>query len=314
MVLYQKYRPQDFDDFIGNKKVIKELRSLLARDRKDMPHVFLFYGPAGTGKTSIARVLAAKLECTDRDLQEWNSASFRGIDTARELIRSSQLRPNKCPCRVWIIDECHKWTKEAQEALLKLLEDTPRHVYILLCTTNPEMLLKTVRSRCHEIGMESVPIDACVGLMKEIIHTEGFKVPDDVLEKIAEEADGCLRQALMVLDKIRDLDPEDMKKAAQVVQTTEKAIKDLCQAMMYGKPWKVVAGIIPNIAEEPESIRRGVLGYLSAVLMNKKTDTQSGKNEATKIYLIMSCFKENYFYTGKSGLILSCFEAVSGSD
>ena len=155
MPLHIDYRPADFDEILGNEETIKSIKSILARD-EDRPHAWMFVGPSGCGKTTLARIVSAALGCPPKinkaanlDFQEINTSDMRGIDTAREILKTMNFAPvnTASKCRVYILDECHQATKDFQNSLLKALEDTPDHVYFLLCTTDPSKLLKTIKNR-----------------------------------------------------------------------------------------------------------------------------------------------------------------------
>ena len=123
MSLYLKYRPNSFDEMVGNEDVVQVLKSQLKG--KQTPHSILFHGPTGCGKTTLGRIVANELGAKGSDLREVDSADFRGIDTIRDIRKQSTYKPLESPCRVWILDEVHKLTNDAQNAMLKALEDTP---------------------------------------------------------------------------------------------------------------------------------------------------------------------------------------------
>ena len=189
MTLYQKYRPKTFEEVIGNEASIAALEKALTK--KNHSHVYLLSGPPGTGKTTIARIVANRLGATDMDLKEINSANARGIETAREIIQSIRYNPQG-KAIVFILDEFHKWTNDAQSALLKPLEDTPESVYFFLCTTDPGKLIKAVKSRCTEIKTVNLSIEKLVTLIKRINRLEELSISKNTIESIAEKAEGSL--------------------------------------------------------------------------------------------------------------------------
>src|SRR3989304_2450876 len=143
-----KFRPKDLSDIIGNRSIVTSLESIL--QSKDRPHAFLFTGKQGCGKTTLARILCKRLECSDHDLIEINISNNRGIDTARDIIQFAYVKPLDGRSRVYLLDEVHKSTNDFQNAILKVMEEPPEHLYFILCTTEPQKLLKTVISRCTE--------------------------------------------------------------------------------------------------------------------------------------------------------------------
>jgi DNA polymerase III gamma/tau subunit len=288
-------------DFLGNENTTSALRSMMERD--EIPHTLLFTGPSGCGKTTLARIVAKRLKCSEHDLQELNTADFRGIDTIRDVIRNMSLCPMSGPCRVWILDECHSLTKDGQHALLKALEDTPKHVYFLLATTDPEKLLPTIKTRCVTFDVKPLSDKLMDVLLKTVIQKEGVdNIPQETIDQIVQDSLGSARMALSILDKVVNMDPADMLVAAKQQASQTNVAIDLCRALIGKRPWREISKIIQGLDQEPESVRRAVLGYASAVLL------KSGQPQA---YVVLDCFRQDFFTTGKSGLTMSAYAAVS---
>ena len=312
MALYHDYRPTDLDEVVGNKSTVKSLKAMLDRD-EDVPHAFLFTGGSGCGKTTLGRILANAMGVYDPErskgmnpnYREVDSADFRGIDSIREIRQQMNLTPmGGGKARVWLLDECHKLTNEAQNALLKALEDPPDHVYFILCTTNPEKLLKTIKSRCTVFNVEPLGQKTMLRFLNEICEEEEVEVPQDVLKLIAKNSQGHPRAALVALDKIIDLDEDDMLEAAEQAAEEESQVIDLCQALIKRSPWKKVSEILNGLKnKEPESIRWAVLGYCNSVMLNSATPNPNA-------YLVMDAFRENFYDTKHFGLTLACYEAL----
>ena len=154
MELYKKYRPKNFKRIVGQPTITEQLTSMTRSNQ--FPHSSLFSGPSGCGKTTLARIMRNKLDCGDQDFQEVNCADFRGIDMVRDIRNRMNLAPIGGECRVWLIDEAHQLSSQAQNAFLKILEDTPSHVYFMLATTDPQKLIPTIRTRCAEFKVSSL--------------------------------------------------------------------------------------------------------------------------------------------------------------
>ncbi len=301
MSLAVKYRPKLLKDMVGNPATIQSLRSLI--ERPELPHSLLFTGPSGTGKTTLARIVAARLKASQFDFAENNAADFRGIDSVRDILRQMCFAPMDGNARVWLLDECHQLSKDAQHALLKALEEPPKHVYFLLATTEPEKLLATIKTRCVTFDLQPLPDKEMRGLVMKIINAENAEVPDEVVNQIIQDSLGSPRMALTILDKVIGMTQDAMLEAAkqQAVQQNESI--ELCRALIQKKPWPVVAKIIKGLSQDPEQVRRTVLGYSSAVLMGK------GAGQA---YIVMTAFKEPFYDVGKPGLVVACYEAING--
>jgi len=301
MELYKKYRPNKFSDLIGNKATCDALESLLT---KGFPKAVLFSGPSGCGKTTVARIIKEKLKCSDFDYFEKNSADTRGIDDIREITRNSQLKSMKGTAKIYVLDEAHKLTNDAQTALLKLLEDGPKDSYFILCTTDPNKLIKTIHTRCTSFQLSKLDKEEIEELVAKVASLEKIKLKTEVAEKIAEASDGSARQALVLLEKVAAIPNIDDQYSAIVNPETQKYTIDLCRAMMKpGVSWKEVADILKKIEDEPEIVRRMVLGYYKAVLLN------SGKTHAAKV---LTAFQYDFFQSGEAGLVLACYNVLHG--
>jgi len=220
------------------------------------------------GKTTLARIASKIVECDERSLQEIDVGTNRGIDNAKELKNGIMFSPMFGKVKAYILDEVHQGTPAYFNALLKTLEDTPKHVYFFLCTTDPQKLLTTVKSRCSPYQVNTLAQKEIVKLLEWVSKEEDVSFEAQELKRISEVCDGIPREALIILDQIIDLEPADRLKAIESTKEREHELKELCQALLNGKSWKVVAPILKGLKGEPELIRHGVLGYMNSVLLN----------------------------------------------
>lgn len=305
MSLAIDYRPTTFDKVAGNRQTVKALQAILNRDKKDIQHAFLITGPSGCGKTTLARIVADQLGCIGRDYTEVDSGQFRGIDTIRDIRNQMLYKPLEGTVRVWLLDEVHQCSKDAQSAMLKALEDAPPHVFFILATTDPEKLLPTIKGRCAQFEVQPLDQDEMIDFLSSICRKERKRVPADVLKQISRDSMGSCRNALQVLDKVIDLDPEDMKAVAEQEASKENQVIDLCRALMKREKWPTVAGILKGLdKEDPEKVRLAVMGYASTVAMNEK--------DASKAYLILDVFKDPTFNNGRAQLVWACYTCLEG--
>jgi len=221
LVLARKWRPQTFEDVVGQDHVVKTLRNAIIHDR--VAHAFTFSGPRGIGKTSVARILAKALNCekgpsqtpcnvcancgeiTDgisMDVREIDGASNRGIDEIRELRENVKFSPISSRFKLYIIDEVHMLTREAFNALLKTLEEPPSHVIFIFATTEIHKIPATILSRCQCFEFRRVSIQQITGRLKYIAGQEGIQISDGALRWIAEAGDGSMRDAQSIFDQV----------------------------------------------------------------------------------------------------------------
>lgn len=302
MSLYHKYRPQTFEEVIGNKAIVESLQSCL--NSQDNPHSLLLYGSTGCGKTTLGRIVASELGCKGNDLREIDSADFRGIDTIREIRKQAQFRPLEGSCKVWILDECHKLSNDAMNALLKALEDTPPHVYYILCTTDPQKLISTIKGRCSQYQVDPLNEKDMKRLLRKVVKGENDKLEKQVYEQITQDSQGHPRDALQILDQVLGVDPEQRLEIAKKSAETQNQSIELCRALMQGAGWKKVSNILQGLKDqEPETIRRQVLGYCSSILLKEENDRTAA---------IMEEMLTPFFHTGMPGLVFACYSIVKG--
>jgi len=220
-VIARKYRPQRFEEVVGQEHVTQTLSNAISQNR--IAHAYLFVGPRGTGKTTIARIFAKCLNCTggpkavfdendpkvqeitdgrSMDVLEIDGASNRGIDEVRELRETVKYSPASSRFKVYIIDEVHMLTKEAFNALLKTLEEPPAHVKFMFATTEPEKVLPTILSRCQRFDLRRIPATLIVAHLRSIAAKENVIIDDAALQAIARGADGGMRDAESTLDQL----------------------------------------------------------------------------------------------------------------
>ncbi len=200
IALYRKYRPKSFEEVVGQDGVVDLLSKALKGSK--LGHAYLFCGGRGTGKTTVARILARDIGCNPEDIIEIDAASNRGIDEIRELREAVRSAPFSSPYKVYIVDEVHMLTKEAANALLKTLEEPPQHVIFILATTDPDKLPQTIVSRCQKIEFKQPSIDTLASQLIYVTKKEGKTIDIDAANLIASHGKGSYRDALGVLEQI----------------------------------------------------------------------------------------------------------------
>jgi DNA polymerase-3 subunit gamma/tau len=304
LTLDKKYRPQNFEEFLGNDTTVNSLTTVLNREG-NIPSAILLQGPSGCGKTTLARIIATTLNADKRDTKEYNISNTRGIDHARNIIKYVQVKPWGTS-KIIVLNECHKATKEFQNAMLEVLEEPPPDVHFILCTTEPNMLLKTVRTRCTTYTVELLGRQIMTTLLNWVAESEGILLDTIVAKDIISAAEGSPRRALVMYDAVIDMEsPASQLEAIAKFTFSEAATIDLCRALVpaANKSWKEVAELIKALEEEPEGVRYAILKYLSTIVLK-------GGKQAPNTAMRMDHFSKNLYDTGKAGLIQACYFAV----
>jgi DNA polymerase-3 subunit gamma/tau len=301
--LYKKHRPKRLSRIVGNEATVSELESFMEKDA--LPHTILFHGPSGCGKTTFGRIVRNHLDCSEIDFHEVNCSSNNGVDDIRAIERAMSRAATGGKFRVWLMDECHRLTGPAQDAALKMLEDTPSHVYFILCTTEPRKLKDTVRNRCTQLPVELVSNTQMKVLIDHVVKKEKAQLSDDLTEELIDAAAGSCRRALVILGSVLNLEEDGDRARVIKEEPGEKEVIDLCRALMKSETWKKVAKLLKEIKTDPEGVRYAVLGYARSCLL-------SGYN-ASQAADIIDAFADNFYDSKNAGLALACYEVIMPS-
>lgn len=245
IVLSRKWRPRNFDQVVGQKHVTKILSNALLVNK--VSHSYLFSGPRGVGKTTVARILASNLnnlESLDKSLDviELDGASNRGIDEIRDLKDAAKYVPIEGKYKIFIIDEAHMLTKEAFNALLKTLEEPPPHVVFILATTENQKIPATISSRCQKYDFKKISLDDTVKHLGYIVEKEGYASDPKALRAIASKSDGSLRDALSLLDKVFSISSNE------VTYDMVKSVLGIVDQDLYlNIAQKMISGEVSNV-------------------------------------------------------------------
>ncbi|HOB11840.1 MAG TPA: DNA polymerase III subunit gamma/tau [Syntrophomonadaceae bacterium] len=295
MALYRAWRPQRFAEVVGQEQTVTALRNAVRDNR--LTHAYLFSGPRGTGKTSIAKIVAKAVNCEQlqdgepcnncsccqdinngnfMDVIEIDAASNRGIDEIRDLREKVRVLPAQGKKKVYIIDEVHMLTMEAFNALLKTIEEPPESVMFILATTEPQKIPATIRSRCQGYFFRRLTIEELEGRLKQVAEANNITVEPDALDIIARRANGGLRDALSTLDQVHSYRGDHIAKAD--VLDVLGLVDDVFLAQLIDAAWQGDAGQVLQMlaaalqqGKEAQQIARETTLYLRDLLFYHTT-------------------------------------------
>ena len=301
--LYRKYRPTTFADVIGQETIVRILQGSV--DHRRISHAYLFAGPKGTGKTTVARIFAKALNCsqgptsrpcmdcehckaitagTDIDVIEIDAASNRGIDEIRDLRESTRFVPARSRYKIFIIDEAHMLTPAAFNALLKTLEEPPDYVVFILATTEPQKLPETIISRCQRFDFKRISDVAMLSHLKTIRDTEAPNVTDDALKQIVALSSGSMRGAIGLVDQFSVFGPEPVT-AETVLDLlglpTETMLQLLVEALLSHDA-KAAGSVLDDLERsgiEPADLLERSIALISSYILAHVTAADSGDDE-----------------------------------
>lgn len=306
--LYRKYRPSNFASVVGQKVVVDILKNSILNNK--VSHAYLFTGPRGTGKTSIAKILAHAVNClnfngdicgecevcknleiNDSDIIEIDAASNNGVDEIRTLRDNVKLLPSFCKYKIYIIDEVHMLSTGAFNALLKTLEEPPSHVIFILATTEPNKIPLTILSRCQRFDFNKISNEKLVSRLLYIATQEGKIVDKSILEYIAEISDGGLRDAINLLDQVISLPQESVtleeidRLSGRISQNT---LFELLNAISTGNYVSIlnISDIIYGEGKNYKDIADGMLAIVRDLSINFEVDSYFNKDYSSKLATI----------------------------
>lgn len=300
MEFHLKYRPEAVEQLVHQPAVKEQVLSW--KKSGEYPHALLMYGHTGTGKTTTARIFRDLIGCVGSDYVEINAADARGIDTIRQAIRDRTSLPMLGTAKMWVFDEAHRATSDAMVAMLKLLEDYPPHCYYVLCTTDPSKLLPTILNRCKQLKFDEIPATALTGLVSAVMVNEYGRADPALALSIAEAAEGAARKALVLLEQCMAISAPERMAYLEKSKGISRG-DNVARLLIEGANWDKVCGSMADCDEEPESVRRRVMGYAAAVLV--KVDGERRQ----RAYRVLKAFGPTVMYSGRPGLLTACYEA-----
>lgn len=323
--LYRKYRPQTFDDVVGQTTVVKVLKNSISQHK--FCHAYMFFGSRGTGKTSLSKIFAKAVNCLEPvdgnpcgkckncliasekecvDILEIDAASNNGVDEIRELRNKINLVPGELKYKVYIIDEVHMLSIGAFNALLKTLEEPPEHAIFILATTDPQKVPETIISRCQCFSFERISTDMIVERLKYVCNQENILIEDDVLREIAISSDGGMRDSLGILDKLSSYTSDLITMNIYTELNgliTKKDLKTLCDFVFTANYKEVLNQInsFNNSGKNLIQILSQFMYYLRELLIDYYVEQNSINYSALLVEKLITSINEKMFDIKKSG-------------
>ncbi len=270
--LINRYRPEDFDEVVGHDLVLRGLQRAISQ--AGPPKSYLFTGVAGLGKTTLARIVAKALECEPVEI---DAASNSGVDDMRNLVElGNHVSITGAGRRMFIIDECHALSKPAWQAILKMLEEPPDHLFLALCTTELQKVPETIQTRCYHTQLKPIPPGDLEQLLTAVAEAEGWDVDNDVMATVVQAATGQPRKALSMLEAVHDVGSrEEVKRVLSLIDDSDPVF-ELCKLVMAGKGWDLVQKQMARV--DPDSFQQApvLLGrFLTGAMERAKSDKEA---------------------------------------
>ncbi len=322
--LYRKYRPKDFDSVVGQNAIVKTLKNSIINH--NFTHAYMFFGPRGTGKTTISKIFARNINCLDPkdgiacgkcdhckvsfskdciDIIEIDAASNNGVDEIRELKNKISLVPSELKYKVYIIDEVHMLSIGAFNALLKTLEEPPEHAIFILATTDPQKVPETIVSRCQCFSFKKISVDTIKEKLDYVCKEEKIKIDEEVLENIAILSDGGLRDALGLLDKLtsytdKKITMEDFVSINGII--SNKQLDEFVSSIMNGDIAKVLSSIndFDNDGKNLIQVITQILNYSRNLMVDHYLNNTKLAYDINKLQSFINKLNESMFDIKKS--------------
>lgn len=294
MPLHTDKRVDSLDAFLGNKGVIESIKTLVKDPTRS--HTYMFSGQSGTGKTTLCRILAKELNL---NIDERNAANDNGVDFARSFAQDI-MYPGFKGDTLYMLDEAQRLTSQAQDILLKVLEEPPRHAYIALCTTEPATIKPTIQRRCVHYSLEKPNRRVVQKFIIETAEQEGIEISNEAVTEIMSISKLSIGFVLILLEKIKGVPVDQQLKGLRGISSSQDiAINELCQICL-NKNWREITDGLERIEGDAETIRQRMMAYMSRVLLNGNVNA----------FPYLKALENVRMDSGSYGIIRSLYEAT----